>query len=126
VTASAPHLVMGRAAEDAACLALERAGYRLLWRNYRTRRGELDVVAMDRGVLALIEVRFRARREFGSAAESITARKRGRLVRAARELLARQPELARLPARFDVVEVEGPADELQCCLTRAAFSLGDG
>ncbi|MGH8250291.1 MAG: hypothetical protein ACREVI_06275 [Steroidobacteraceae bacterium] len=40
-----------------------------------------------------------------------------------RALLATQPFLARLPARFDVVEVAGPADALDCKLIRGAFSL---
>lgn len=120
---AASHLVAGRAAEDAACAALERMGYRLLWRNYRTRRGELDVVALEGEVLAIVEVRYRARDDYGTAADSVTWRKQSRWVRAARELLAREPALARLPARFDLVEVEGVAGDLRCRVTRAAFSL---
>ena len=123
MTGAAAHLAIGRAAEDAACRELERLGYRLLARNVRARGGELDVVAIEHGVLALVEVRFRARDDFGTAAESITPRKRARWVRAARELLAREPALARLPARFDLVEVDGTPDDLTCRVTRAAFSL---
>lgn len=120
---TAAHLAAGRAAEDAACVELERRGYRLLHRNYRARRGELDVVALDGGVLAIVEVRYRARQDYGSAADSVTWRKRSRLARAARELLAREPALARLPARFDLVEVEGAPGDLVCRLTKAAFCL---
>jgi putative endonuclease len=120
---AAAHLVAGRAAEDAACGELERLGYRILWRNYRTRRGELDVVALEGEVLAIVEVRFRARDDYGTAADSVTWRKQSRWARAARELLAREPALARLAARFDLVEVEGTAGDLRCRLTRAAFSL---
>lgn len=98
-------------------------GYRLLWRNYRTRRGELDVVALEGEVLVIVEVRYRARDDYGTAADSVTWRKQSRWVRAARELLAREPALARRPARFDLVEVEGVPGDLRCRLTRAAFSL---
>lgn len=120
---AAPHLEIGRAAEAAAARHLERAGYRILQQNFRARGGELDVVAMDGEALAIVEVRYRADDRFGGAAASITPAKRGRIVRAARALLATQPVLARLPARFDVVEVTGSADRLDCHLIRGAFSL---
>jgi len=119
----AAHLAIGRAAEDAACVHLERAGFRVLLRNFRHRLGELDIVALEGGVLALVEVRYRAPGRFGSAADSVTHRKRTRLARAAAVLLKRHPELAALPARFDFVEVTGDAAALECRLVRAAFSL---
>ena len=119
----APHLEAGRAAETAAARHLERAGYRILKQNFRARGGELDVVAMDGKALAIVEVRYRADDRYGGAAASITTSKRRRIVTAARALLATQPVLAQLPARFDVVEVTGPADALACHLIRGAFSL---
>jgi putative endonuclease len=119
----AAHLAIGRAAEDAACRHLESAGYRILARNFRHRLGELDVVAMEGGVLALVEVRYRATDRFGGAAASVTPAKRRRIVRAAQVLLKRQPQLASLPARFDFVEVQGTAGSLRCRIVRAAFRL---
>lgn len=119
----AAHLAIGRAAEDAACGHLARHGYRVLVRNFRARRGELDIVALEGGVLALVEVRYRASDDFGGAAASLTHRKRASIVRAAQALLLQRPELARLPARFDVVEVAGAPGTLACGLIRDAFSL---
>jgi putative endonuclease len=119
----AAHLEIGRAAETAATRLLERAGYRILQSNFRAKGGELDVVAMDGEALAIVEVRYRASDRFGGGAASITAGKRRRIISAARVLLATRPLLARLPARFDVVEVTGPADALACRLIRGAFSL---
>ena len=119
----APHLEIGRAAEAAAARHLERAGYRILQNNFRAKGGELDVIALDGRALAIVEVRYRADDRYGSAAASITNSKRRRIVNASRALLATQPALARLPARFDVVEVTGPADSLACHLIRGAFSL---
>ena len=119
----APHLEIGRAAEAAAARHLERIGYRILQNNFRARGGELDVVAMDGTALAIVEVRYRASDRFGGAAASITTDKRRRIIRAARALLATQPQLAKLPVRFDVVEVSGTADSLNCSLIRGAFSL---
>ena len=120
---TAPHLALGRAAEAVAARHLERLGYRLITTNFRARRGELDLVALDGDVLAIVEVRYRASDRYGGAAASITHAKRTRIIRAARVLLAKNPPLAKLPARFDVVEVSGPADNLSCKVIRAAFSL---
>ena len=85
---TAPHLEIGRAAEAAAARHLERAGYRILGRNFRARVGEIDLVAMDGPALAIVEVRYRASDRCGGGAASITAAKRRRIVRAARVLLA--------------------------------------
>ncbi len=120
---AAPHLALGRAAEAAAARYLERVGYRILTANFRAKGGELDLVAMDGTALAIVEVRYRASDRYGGAAASITSGKRSRIVRAARALLATNPPLAKLPARFDVVEVSGPADTLRCNVIRGAFSL---
>ena len=120
---TAPHLAIGRAAELAAARHLERAGYQILHGNFRARGGEIDIVAQHGAVLAIVEVRYRADDRFGGGAASITAAKRRKIIAAARALLATQPSLARLPARFDVVEVTGPADALECRLIRGAFSL---
>lgn len=120
---SAPHLEAGRAAEAAAAQVLEERGYRILRRNFRARGGELDLVAMDGGTLAIVEVRYRAGGRFGGGAESVTPAKRRRIALAAQVMLAREPALARLPARFDVVEVDGPADAMCCRLIRDAFRL---
>ena len=67
---------------------------------------------MDGTALAIVEVRYRASDRFGGAAASITAGKAGHIIRAARALLATNPPLAKLPARFDVVEVSGSVDNL--------------
>jgi putative endonuclease len=120
---TAPHLELGRAAEAAAARHAESLGYRILTTNFRAKGGELDLVAMDGKALAIIEVRYRASDRFGGAAASITHGKRRRIINAARALLATNPPLARLPARFDVIEVSGGADDLRCDLIRGAFSL---
>lgn len=120
---TAPHLALGRAAEAAAARHLERLGYRIVAVNFRAKGGELDLVALDDKVLAIVEVRYRASDRFGGAAASITRGKRSRIIRAARALLATNAALAKLPARFDVVEVSGSADDLRCDLIKGAFSL---
>lgn len=120
----APHLVAGRAAEEAAAAFLLEQGYVPIASNLRCGRTELDIVARDRDTLAVIEVRYRARRDFGGAAASVTATKQRHVVHATRILLAREPAFARLPVRFDVVEVEPGDGALRCRLIRGAFDAG--
>jgi putative endonuclease len=95
----------GREAEDLALEFLTGAGLRLKSRNYACRLGEIDLILQDGETVVFVEVRQRRSARFGSAAESITARKQGKLVAAARHYLARERDL---PAcRFDAVLVDG-------------------
>src|SRR5689334_20083731 len=94
----------GRSAEDLAVGLLESRGYRIVARNWRRPEGEIDVVADHRGVCVFVEVRSRTGEEFGHPLESVNARKRGRIVRAARLYLEAEPVRAE-GFRFDVVGV---------------------
>jgi len=102
---------LGRAAENVAVRFLESRGLQILERNYRRRLGEIDVVARERDVLVIVEVRTRASDDFGGAAASVGGAKQTRIVRAAAQLLQQRRELARLRVRFDVLVVTGPLDE---------------
>lgn len=101
----------GAAEEELALRYLQRQGLQLVLRNYRARGGELDLVLREGATLVIAEVRKRAHCGYGSAAESVDERKRARIVLAARWLLARRPDLAQLPVRFDVVTLDA-ADRL--------------
>ena len=95
---------LGKLGEDEACRELRRRGYAILARGYRTRHGELDIVARDGDVLVFVEVKTRSNEAFGSPFEAVTARKRLKLVRMALDYLARS-RLEKVPCRFDVVGV---------------------
>jgi putative endonuclease len=101
----------GASAEAVATGVLERAGYRIIERNYRCAIGELDIVAQDGPVLAFVEVRSRADAAHGDAAEMVDRRKRRQVSRVAECYLAeRQPTADRM--RFDVVAITGQEVEL--------------
>ena len=93
--------------EALAARHLEAQGLRVLERNVSFRGGELDLVAEHGSTLVFVEVRYRGNASFGDASESVEIRKQRRLVRAAELYLARHPERARRPCRFDVVAFDG-------------------
>jgi putative endonuclease len=95
--------VLGAAAEAWAAAWLEQQGARVVLRNFRRRRGELDLVIEHGGALAIVEVRFRESDRFGGAAASVGPTKQRRLILAAQQLLQSRPDLARWPVRFDVL-----------------------
>ncbi|MDO4571804.1 MAG: YraN family protein [Clostridia bacterium] len=101
----------GMAAEALACRYLKRKGYRLLARNYRHGRYEIDLVMEDGETLVFVEVKARSSLRFGRPAESVTAAKRRFLLTAA---LAYMQESGRWdePARFDVIEVYLPNKDI--------------
>jgi putative endonuclease len=99
---------IGQAAEDIATDFLRAQGLEILFRNFRRKRGELDVVARDGNVLVVAEVRTRASSAYGGAAASVNLRKQRRLIHAAAQLLQQRPDFARLPVRFDVIVIHNP------------------
>ena len=71
---------LGMSGETLAVAELERRGYAILARRYRTKHGEIDIVADDRGTTVFVEVKARTTREFGSPTEAVTRWKQRRLV----------------------------------------------
>ena len=96
---------LGKIGENLAAAALVARGYAILDRRYRTRHGEIDIVAEDRGTIVFVEVRARATGEFGRAADSLTRAKRRKVTAMAVDYLARR-HLTDRPCRFDVVTVD--------------------
>jgi putative endonuclease len=101
----------GKTGEDLAVEELERRGYAILARRYRTRHGEIDIVARDGGTTVFVEVKARATAECGTAAEAVTPAKQRRLVSMAVDYLVRN-RLAGQPCRFDVVAIDGAGREI--------------
>lgn len=97
--------VQGQAGEDAALAHLSQQGLTLVTRNFRCKAGEIDLIMREQDSLVFIEVRKRARSDYGGAAASITPAKQRRLLRTAQFFLLRYKTL---PAcRFDVVAIDG-------------------
>ena len=103
---SLDRIQLGKAGEELACAELRRRGYAILARRYRTRAGELDIVAADGLTLVFVEVKARASADFGSAAAAVTPVKRRKLCAMAVDYIARRRIGPDIPCRFDVVTVQ--------------------
>ena len=95
---------LGESGEEAACRELRRRGYAILARRYRTRHGEIDIIARHGEVLVFVEVKTRTSHAFGSPLAAVTPVKQRRLVRMALEYVTRS-HLSQPACRFDVVGV---------------------
>jgi len=96
------------------------ASYLIVERNFKTKIGELDIIARDGSVLVFVEVRSRATDAFGSALDAVNETKRQKVSRMAQQYIAwRRPEFE--SARFDVIAITGE----DVVLIRDAWRLGD-
>jgi putative endonuclease len=106
MTGLAYRQALGSQGEDLAAGELQRRGYAILARRYRTRFGEIDIIAQDAGVVVFVEVKARRTTRFGSAAEAIPISKQRRIAAMALDYLAWSGRLNE-PCRFDVVAIDG-------------------
>jgi len=85
---------------------LRKCGCRILAMNYRTRFGEVDVIAADRRYLRFVEVKLRKNSRYGQAREFVTKSKQTKIISAAQSWLQLHP--TKLQPRFDVMEIYAP------------------
>jgi len=114
------HRDTGNRAELLASQFLEQRGLQPLHKNFRCRRGEIDLIMRDRDSLVFIEVRYRRHRHYGGAAGSVTGAKCRRITHCARYYLKRY-QASEQAIRFDVIAIEGTGNELQIEWLRDAF-----
>ena len=96
---------LGQSGEELACGELQRRGYAILATRYRSRFGEIDIVARSNQTIVFIEVKTRAGDHFGGGAAAVTPWKQRRIAQMAIDYLSRN-ELHDQPCRFDVVTID--------------------
>ncbi|OPX98609.1 MAG: hypothetical protein A4E58_00797 [Syntrophorhabdus sp. PtaB.Bin006] len=96
----------GQEGEERAVRILKKEGYRIIERNYRTRFGEIDIIAEEKDYLVFVEVKKRNTPAFGDPFHAIDARKRQHMVKSALFYLKNHNCFDRR-VRFDVVGVDG-------------------
>ena len=99
----------GRWGEELAAGYLRRKGFVIRDTNWRSRFGEIDLIAEDGAYLCFVEVKLRKSAAYGSAAAFVDRRKQDKLRATARLYLARNP--TDLQPRFDVIEIYAPRGE---------------
>jgi len=115
---------LGKQGEEAAAGFLKDSGYKILNRNYKSKLGEIDIVAQDEDVIVFIEVKARHSDRFGLPQESVSRRKQGQISKAAVRFLKENNLLSR-KARFDVISVSYTADAPRFNLIKNAFELDE-
>ena len=113
----------GKNGEDLAVSCLLKQGYKIIERNYKTKLGEIDIIADCRGCICFVEVRAKNSLSFGAPEETIIKRKQLQIAKAAL-LYIKKYKLQDKSCRFDVVSIEGvdrPMSEVR--LIENAFEL---
>ncbi len=113
---------LGTEGESLACAELERLGYRIVERNYRSRFGELDIVCADGDTVVFVEVKTKTSGDFGDPVEEVTSQKQRQLCAMGEEYASfRCPDAQ---CRFDVVAVDLSERPATITVYRDAFRPG--
>lgn len=110
----------GREGEALAVKFLKKKGYKVLEKNFRTRFGEIDIIAADHGTLVFVEVKARSGARFGSPMEAVGARKQSHLTLAA-NIYMEEHGIIDKSVRFDVVGILGNGTDTKIELIQNAF-----
>ena len=110
--------------ENLAAAYLDKFGCRVVAKNFRCRRGEIDLIVRENNAIAFVEVKYRSNENFGSALSMVTPAKQRKLIYAAQIFLQQNSKLSSLDARFDVIGItpSGVGNELEYEWIRGAFT----
>ena len=112
---------LGRCGEKAAAQYIcTDKHYKLLSQNYRSRLGEIDLIAQDGSVIVFLEVKTRKSCQYGQPAEAVEKHKQHKIIQTAKSYLSRYG-LWNSPCRFDVIEVMPSATGFRIHHIRHAF-----
>ncbi len=100
---------IGNIGEEAAVITLKKQGYKIIERNYRTKMGEIDIIARDGEYTVFVEVRLRKSNAFGTPADTIDERKQQKIIKTA-QLYAVKNDIYDTPMRFDAVLINADTD----------------
>ena len=115
---------LGKLGEDEALDFLVKNGYKIIARNYRTRLGEVDIIASDRDTFCFVEVKARRSCIRGTPAEAVSRKKENQISKAALHFI-KDKGLWGKKARFDVVSVIYSGGMVKLDLIKNAFELNE-
>jgi len=106
--------------EAEAARFLEEAGYTIVERGFRTRKGEIDLIIRKDSIMAFVEVKMRSSEAFGLPQEAVDKNKQKKIIDIARFYLAKHPEPA-CDIRFDVIAICGQGADRKITHIENAF-----
>ena len=118
-------LNLGKSGEELAVKLLQKNGYKVIARNYKSPLGEIDIIAKDKETICFVEVKTRRTDKFGSPLEAVSHFKQRQISKVVLEFLKKN-KLLDSSARFDVVSVLYEKDEPKSELLKNAFELSSG
>lgn len=121
---SKDNLNLGVLAEDRAEKFLRAGGYKIIQRNYKTKLGEVDIIAKDKDTFCFIEVKSRSSDRFGLGMEAVSALKQKQIAKAALSFL-KENKLLDNRARFDVLSLDYSGSEEKITHLKNAFELDE-
>lgn len=121
---SKENLYLGKRGEEIAVDFLKENGYKILIKNYKTKLGEIDIIATDKDTFCFIEVKTRYSDNFGLPCEAVSGFKQRQISKAALQFI-KENNLLDKKARFDVVSVIYAKDSPKLDLIKNAFELDE-
>jgi putative endonuclease len=118
------HLILGKSGEELAVALLEGNGYKILTRNYKTKLGEIDIIARDKDTICFVEVKTRHSDKHGLPQESVQGTKQRQISKTALMYL-KENNLLDKKARFDVVSIRYCESTYKLELIKDAFELDE-
>ncbi len=115
---------LGKRGEETAVSLLKDNGYKILIRNYKTKLGEIDIIAKDKDVFCFVEVKSRDSLGCGLGKEAVTVKKQRQISKSAL-LFLKENNLLDKKARFDVVSISNPDLDPESELIKNAFELDE-
>ena len=112
----------GQESESIAVRHLKKNGYKILEQNYRTKLGEIDIIARDQSTLVFVEVKARRSGGYGNPKWAVTPKKQKQISKVALYYLKATGQ-THAKARFDVVAICSAADTPAIELVKNAFEL---
>ncbi|MEG2541692.1 MAG: YraN family protein [Christensenellaceae bacterium] len=111
---------IGKIGEDYVSTYLQERDYEIVYRNYRAKKGEIDIIAKQNSGYIFVEVKTRTNQKYGSAAEAVTPKKQA-LLRDTAQLFLIDKNLSDVDMRFDIAEVYLKNNKLEIHYIKNAF-----
>lgn len=114
--------IFGEKGESIAVRYLKKKGYKILEKNYRTKLGEIDIIAKDKDTIVFVEVKSRRSWQFGNPKGAVTPAKQRKISKVALYYL-KTNDRSNAKARFDVVTITATRDKSTIEIVKNAFEL---